>query len=57
MWLPSEVLPVMSVVTNGLVMFLVERAPFSLEIEHVVVTIFLHEMDESSLDIFGRVCK
>jgi len=35
--LPPEVLPVMSIVALSLVVFLVERAPFRFEIEHIEV--------------------
>ena len=45
----------MSVVTDGLIVFLVERTPFSFEIEHVVVSILDHIVDDSCLDVFGRV--
>lgn len=53
----SEVLPVMSIVALGLVMLFVEGTPLSLEIEHVEVSIFLHEMDDPSLDVSHGVCK
>ena len=51
----SEVLPVMSVVTLSLVMFLVEWAPLSLEVEHVEIGILLHKVDYSCLNISHRV--
>ena len=56
-WLPSEVLPVMSVVTLSFVVFLVERTPFSLEVKHVEVSILLQEVDYSCFDVFHGVSK
>ena len=49
--LPSKVLPVVSIVTLSFVVFLVEGAPLCLEIEHVEVKVFLHEVDDACLDI------
>lgn len=54
-WLPPEILPIVSVVTLGLVVIINERAPFSLEIEHVEVLIFCHHMDQPSFDVILRV--
>lgn len=53
--LSSEVLPVVSVVALGLVVLLVERTPFSLEVELVIVSILLHSMNDASLQIRLRV--
>ena len=36
-WLSSEILPVVSVDTLGLVMLLIEWAPFSLKVKHVEI--------------------
>jgi hypothetical protein len=53
--LSSKILPVMSIVALSFVMFLVEWAPLSLEIEHVEVCVFKHEVDYSGFYIFKRV--
>lgn len=51
MRLPSEILPVVGVVTLGFVVFFIERAPFGFEIKHVKVIVFLHQMDDPSFNI------
>jgi hypothetical protein len=53
----SKVLPVVRVVTLGLIMLFVERAPFSLEVVHIKVSILLHEVNDSSLDVSLRMCE
>jgi len=55
--LSPEVLPVVSVVTLGLIVLLVERAPLSLEVEHIEVGIFLHKVNDPCLNVPHRVCK
>mmetsp|Transcript_7054 Transcript_7054/g.5302 ORF Transcript_7054/g.5302 Transcript_7054/m.5302 type:complete len:284 (-) Transcript_7054:950-1801(-) len=57
MWLSAEVLPVVGVVALGLVVFLVEGAPFGLEVEHVEVGVLLHEVDYPRLYVLHRVRK
>jgi hypothetical protein len=53
----TEVLPVVSVVALGFIMLLVERTPFCLEEEHIEVEVFLHEVNDSRLDIPDGVSK
>jgi hypothetical protein len=50
-----EVLPVVGVITLGLVVFFVEGTPLSLEIEHVEISILSHQMDYSCFDITDGV--
>jgi hypothetical protein len=57
MRLSPKVLPIMGVVTLGLVVFLIEQAPFGLEIEHVKILVFLHGMNDPGLKVRGRVSK
>jgi len=53
----SEILPIVSIVTLSFIVFFVEWTPLSLKIELIKIWIFLHEMDDSSLDIFLRMSK
>ena len=53
--LSSEVLPVMSVLTHSLVVLLIIRAPFSLEVIQIEVRIFVHLMNKTSLDLPRRM--
>ena len=50
-WLSSKILPVMSIVTLSLIVFLIKRTPFSLEVKHIEVIILGHLMDKSSLNV------
>lgn len=47
----------MSIVTLSLVVLLVVWAPFGLEVEHKVVGIFQHMVNDPGLDVFLRMCK
>jgi hypothetical protein len=51
----AEVLPVVSVVTLGLVVLFVERTPLCLEEEHIEIEVLLHEVDDSGLDVSNGV--
>jgi hypothetical protein len=51
LWFSSEILPIMSVITLSFVVFFVEGAPFCFKIELVKIRIFLHEMNDSGLNI------
>jgi hypothetical protein len=55
--LSSEILPVMSIVTLCFVMFFIKGTPFSLKVEHIEVSIFLHEMNNSCLYVSHRMSK
>lgn len=57
MGLPPEILPVVSIVALGFIVFFVEWTPFSLKVEHIEISILLQEMDDPCLDIFHRVSK
>ena len=46
--LPSKILPIVSIVTLSLIVLLIERAPLSLEVKHIVIAIFSHLVDQSS---------
>jgi hypothetical protein len=51
---PSEVLPVVGIITLGLVVVFVEGTPLSLEVEHVEVRVLVHEVDYTWLNVsFG----
>jgi len=43
------------IITLGLVVFIVEGTPFSLEVEHVEVGVFVHFVDDPGLDVVGGV--
>ena len=57
MRLPSEVLPVVRVVTRGFVVLLIEWTPFSFEVEHIEIVIPRQVMNDPGFDVFLRVCK
>lgn len=50
-----EVLPVVSVFTECLVVLCIVRTPFSFEIVHVEVKVFVHLVDQSGFDLLWRV--
>jgi hypothetical protein len=52
---PSEVLPVVSIVTLSFIVLLVERTPFSLKVEHIEISVLLHKMDYPCLNVSHRV--
>ena len=52
-----EVLPVVRIITLGLIVLFVKWTPLSLEVKHVKVGIFLQKVDLSRLDVFYRVGK
>jgi hypothetical protein len=56
-WLSPKILPVVCVNTLSLIMLFVEWTPLSFEVEHVEVVIFLHLVDQPSLQILGAVSK
>ena len=56
-WFTSEILPIMSIHTLCFVMFLVKWTPFSFEIKHPKVIIFLHVMNQSSFKLFSWMSK
>lgn len=47
----SEILPVMRIITLGLIVFFVKWAPLSLKVKLVVVCILLHQMYDSGLQV------
>jgi hypothetical protein len=55
--LPSEVLPIVRVVTQCLVVVIVEGTPFCFEIKHEEVSIFAHYMDQPALNVAHRMSK
>lgn len=57
MRLPPEILSVVSIVALSFVMFLIEWTPFSLEVEHIEICIFLQKMDDPGLNIFHGMSK
>lgn len=58
MRLSAKVLPVVRIHTLSLVVVLVlERTPFSLEVEHIELGVSHELMDQSNLDVYLRVSK
>ena len=55
--LSAEILPVVSVVTLGLVVLFVEWTPLCLKEEHIEIEVLLHEVDYPGFDISDRVSK
>lgn len=53
--LSSEILPVVSINTLSLIVLLVERTPFRLEVEHVKVSILFHLVNQSGFELLGVV--
>ena len=53
----SEVLPIVGIITLGLVVFLVLGTPLCLKVVHIEVCVFLEEPNNSGLNVFHRVCE
>jgi hypothetical protein len=57
MRLAPEVLPVVRVYTLGFVVFVVERAPLGLEVEHKKLLVPRHLVNEGRLDVLVGMCE
>ena len=55
--LTSKVLPIVRIYALCLVVVLIERTPFCLEIKHIEVSILLHVVNQPRLQLFRVVCK
>lgn len=55
--LSSKILPVVSIVALSLIMLFVEGTPLSLKVELIIVSILLHSMNYSCLQIGLGVCE
>lgn len=55
--LSSEVLLIVSIITLRFVMFFIKWTPFSFEVKHVKIHIFLKIVYNSSFYVFHRMCK
>ena len=54
---PAEILPVVGVNTYGLVMLVIEWAPFCLKTEHVKVEVFTQIVDQHNFKLSFRMCE